>query len=278
MSAHSSPYALLSFGKSRKIERFGSVVVDRPDPVAEYSSTHSQLRVDIDATFSGSRIGQGSWEFARQLSSPRLSLPNGTSETIIELVFADGGQVGLFPEHIEVWQQACQHIKNSSTALNLFGYSGVASVALAQRGCSQVTHVDASASAIDMCKRNANLNGVTNIRTICEDVLTYLRRAKKKGETFDIVLADPPAFGRKGSKTWKLERDLSKMLMSIDDVLSESGIAYVSGHTPGFERLLQGSLAGHETLKVSSRIPLHLTCESDVLHKGTCFVIKKVNR
>jgi 23S rRNA (cytosine1962-C5)-methyltransferase len=145
----------------------------------------------------------------------------------------DFGHLGLFPEHASLWD--LMPVAKGDRVLNLFAYSGAASIALALQG-AQVCHLDASKGMVDWAKENAALNGVTNIRWIVDDVMKFLRREEKRGSSYEWILLDPPTFGRGGKgEVFKLEEEILPLLTLCKNVLSDrpKGVIF-SCHTPGF--------------------------------------------
>jgi 23S rRNA (cytosine1962-C5)-methyltransferase len=199
----------------QRLERWGDTLLIRPDIRAT-----GPRRLDAaawaaaDATFEG-RVGGGQW-IPRPGRSP--ALPDRWPIVHADLRFAVGcapsGHTGLFPEQASHWAwmaEALDGRREAPAILNLFAYTGGASVALARAG-AHVTHVDASRPAIGWAQQNAALNGVSTIRWIHEDARRFVDRERRRGRRYDGRVLDPPAFGRGPAGDWRLDRDLGALL------------------------------------------------------------------
>lgn len=221
-------YELLDFGRGRRLERFGQCVLDRPAPNADNS--RAQQSWHADWTYSGARIGGGKW-----LPSAN-DLPD---EWIVQVDdqpmhcrLGDSGRIGIYPEQIACWRWIRKRLAGARSArvLNCFAGSGGATVA-AVRADAAVTHVDAQRAAIAAARKNAGANAA---RWIPEDVTTFLRRDVRRGTQYDLVVLDPPSFGRGGRRDWRLTRDLPEVLKFVGDLLSSNAVGvWVSAHTQG---------------------------------------------
>ena len=254
----SSGYQLLDFGEGARLERWGGVVLVRPDARATGPRVGDPSAWDgADGAFEG-RIGGGRW----QLRPGRSPLPDRWTVEYDGLRFqvglAPSGHTGLFPEQAVHWAWLRQRLPKSPHSkdggqgtrpdlfrvLNLFAYTGGASVALARAG-AQVTHVDASRPAVGWAQENARLNGVSTIRWIQEDARRFVHRERRRGRRYHGLLLDPPAFGRGPAGDWQLERDLPDLLDAAAGLLEPEPAfvlinVYTGDTTPGD---LEGLLA-----------------------------------
>ena len=236
-------HTLLDSGEGRKLERFGEHILDRPDPQALWHKSASELWSTATAQYIWAEKGE------------KWSLTSGTGESWkiscgdiqLSLSIKDFKHIGIFPEHVLQWQEIQRLGKNTSglTMLNLFGYTGAASIAGALSGM-EVTHVDASKSTIATVKENVALSGLQEdaIRTITEDALKYAKRLVLRGEKFDVLVMDPPAFGRgpKG-EVWKIEEKLSELLALIPALLSpRARLVILNGYASGYSARTFGEL------------------------------------
>jgi 23S rRNA (cytosine1962-C5)-methyltransferase len=251
-------YVLLDFGDGGRLERWGDVVVARPDSRAHGPRTLAGEAWDrADATFEG-RIAAGAdggrWRTTRPLPD-RWSIIHGGIHFQVGL--APSGHTGLFPEQASHWTWMAEALRTAANrdpaepqeVLNLFAYTGGASIALARAGV-RVTHVDASRPAVGWARDNAALNGVSTIRWLHEDARRFVDREGRRGRRYDGLLLDPPAFGRGPAGDWQLERDLGGLLEAAGALLRPDPAfvlvnAYAaSSLAEGVERILAWALDG----------------------------------
>ncbi len=236
-------YELLDSGEGMKLERFGAITLARPDPEALWPKRDPKLWAKADATYERKAVS-GTWK-AKSALPKKWNIEYGG--LTLELRPTSFKHVGLFPEQLSHWQWLAQKVraaqksgKASIKALNLFAYTGGATLALATVG-AEVVHVDSSKVAIDWARQNAELSGLADapIRWIEDDVLKFLRREKKRGNTYDVILMDPPAFGHgSGATLWKIERDFYELFSLAKDVLASDAVAFiVNGYTAGYSHL-----------------------------------------
>ena len=241
-------YELLDSGDGRKLERFNTIITDRPDPQALWDKKQLTQWVDAHASFTH----DGKWK--KQSSVPDEWTVSYQGITLI-LSCGSFKHLGMFPEHAAQWNELTLLAKKypGMTVLNMFGYTGAASLAAAAAG-AQVTHVDASRQTIQVVKENTARSGLASdaIRLVCEDALKYAKRLVSRGETFDVIVMDPPAFGRgpKG-EVWKIEEKLSELIDLIPQLLSPGAHCVIlNGYAAGysartFGELLHGALGSH---------------------------------
>lgn len=219
-------YSLLDSGNRRKLERFGEVVVDRAEPKAWWSPTLDRSAWSAADARHEETGRDGRWHLKD--SCPRQWIISG-SGLALEARFMDSSkQVGVFPEQAPHWQWL-ERMRLPVTAtlrprlLNLFGYTGVASLIAARAGFA-VTHVDASKPAVGWGRRNQAASGLANlpIRWIIEDCRKFVERELRRGNRYEAILLDPPAFGRgpKGD-LWKVEEDLPGLLKAVAKLLAD---------------------------------------------------------
>jgi 23S rRNA (cytosine1962-C5)-methyltransferase len=198
-------------------------------------------------------LPQQRWEeadaiFTREPSNRWIKKTAIASPWVIEhesvrfkLMPTDFGHIGIFPEHAMLWKWFQSRIDRKSTILNLFAYTGGATLAAALKG-AEVCHVDASKAAVAWARENSMLNGLDKapIRWIVDDVIKFLKREVKRGRLYTGILLDPPTFGR-GNKgeVFKIERDLADILELCFSLLSnEAPFLILSSHTPGYTPLV----------------------------------------
>lgn len=235
----SKSYRLLDSGNQKKLEQFGEYRIIRPCAPAVWSPELPTKEWDkADALFA--REERNAWE-------NRERLPERWQMELEGLQFhlspTDFGHLGVFPEHSMAWRWMDQQIqrRDKVEVLNLFAYSGGATLAAARAGAS-VCHLDASKGMVAWARENAALNGLEDrpIRWIVDDVTKFLAREKKRGRCYDGIILDPPSFGR-GSKgeMFKIEHHIVPLLQACRDVLSDSPLfLMLSCHTPGFSPIV----------------------------------------
>lgn len=242
-------YELIDSGEGRKLERFATTILDRPDPQALWKKTDLSVWNSANARFVWAQKGER-WdtELSQEHQQWVVSCPLHTG-VVMRLLIGLGTfkHIGMFPEHMAQWQTIAQLCKKNTSlkVLNLFGYTGAASIAAAAMG-AQVTHVDASKQTIGTVKKNMQLSGLPHdaMRLITEDALRYVKRLTQRGETFDIIVMDPPAFGRgpKG-EVWKIEEKLPELLTYIPQLLSKNPVSVIlNGYAAGYSARSFGEL------------------------------------
>jgi len=248
-------YALLDSGAGEKLERFGDVVLARPDPQALWSrrlGTREWKRADL--TFVRESDRGGRWEPA---SSPvRVGWTLDFEGACFRIRPTPFKHVGLFPEQAVNWswmkaRLAC--VEEQARVLNLFGYTGAASVLAAQWG-AEVTHVDAAKNVLAWTQENARLSGLGEraLRLVLEDGLAFARREARRGARYHGILLDPPHYGRgpKGEK-WQFETGLAPLFEACRKLLAERSFLILSSYAIGYSALafenLLGELEGGET-------------------------------
>jgi 23S rRNA (cytosine1962-C5)-methyltransferase len=231
-------YELLDSGENSKLERFGEVILARPETEALWKKMQPQLweRAHAEFAFEGSK---GMWKIHGSVPDS-WNMTWGDARAILKLT--NFKHTGIFPEQVPNWEWTHSHIKKleNPQVLNLFGYTGIASIIAAQAGAF-VTHVDASKQSLDWAHENARLSGLgeDRIRWIFDDALAFARREVRRGAIYDGIILDPPAFGR-GAKgeVWKIEDTLSELLEQLQLLLSKKSGAlfllngYAAGYSP----------------------------------------------
>jgi 23S rRNA (cytosine1962-C5)-methyltransferase len=240
----SEKYSLVDSGDQQKLERFGDVLIARPCSQALWHPALPKLEWDkADAHFS--RDGGNAWNFKRKLPDSWFSEVEGVRFKISP---TDFGHLGVFPEHSLLWnsmREAIRTRKEPPHILNLFAYSGGATLAAASAG-ARVCHVDASKGMVAWARENAQLNSLASapIRWIVDDVTKFLTREIKRGVRYDGIILDPPSFGR-GSRgeVFKIEKDIHDLLHLCRQLLTEHPLFLMfTTHTPGMTPLVMNHL------------------------------------
>jgi 23S rRNA (cytosine1962-C5)-methyltransferase len=214
-------YELLDSGDGQKLERFGKYIFSRPEsqamwsrvlPASEWNNAHAVFQP------SGEESG-GHWDFKKRVDEKWVMsypLPQ-LSEIKFSAMTTPGRHLGVFPEVASHWDFMADTIRKAGrqpNILNLFGYTGLASLAAAAAGAS-VTHVDASKKSVTWARENQELSGLKEkpIRWVVEDAVKYVQREEKRGVKYDGIILDPPKFGRgpKG-EIWEVYKSLPNLL------------------------------------------------------------------
>ena len=240
-------YTLVDSGHQSKLERLGDFLIVRPCSQAVWHSTLNQQAWNrADALFNREPTPQ--WVKVRPLPGSWVIEWEGVK---FKIAPTDFGHLGIFPEHSLLWKWMQGKICREANVLNLFAYSGGATLAAAQAG-AKVCHVDASKAIVAWARENAVLNGLekTPIRWIVDDVIKFLQREIRRGVKYDGIILDPPSFGR-GNKgeIFKIERDLLAILEHCRQLLSKTPLFMIlSSHTPGYTPIVMQHLI-HQTTK-----------------------------
>src|SRR3989344_3602723 len=254
----SAGYELIDSGGEEKLERFGDVTLARPDPQALWEKKLATSQWDL-ASGKYIRDGkEGKWE--SQTLPKEWQVDFGGLKFLIKPTSFK--HTGLFPEQLSNWQWAGEILQKAAqkkvlgsaspqpdhfseplsapSVLNIFGYTGGATLAAAQAGAS-VTHVDASKTAVAWARENAKLSGLEDkpIRWITDDAITFLKRETKRGVKYDAVVMDPPAFGHgPDGEVWKFEENFLELLTLVGQLLSDKPLfVLVNGYAAGYSPL-----------------------------------------
>ncbi len=230
-------YALIDSGNGRKLERFGEILVDRPSGQAAWKP---RLPDKVWQRAHGRFVREGGNEWVKQ------QMPDEWETTLdgLRLVThpTDFGHLGLFPEHLHAWRwmvDAIERSKRPLNVLNLFAYTGAATLAAARAG-AEVCHLDAARKINDWARDNAKLNGLDAkpIRWIADDVIKFLRRETRRDRRYDGFILDPPNYGRgpKG-EVFKIELDLREVLQLCRQLMTPKPrfvilTCHAQGYTP----------------------------------------------
>ena len=225
-------YALVDSGEGLKLERYGPFHIVRPEPQAMWRRRRPETDWEnADAVFTGGKDEEsdGRWRFRKPLPE---SWPMRFGNVRFSGRFTNFRHVGVFPEQAAHWTWMQQLIGNAhrrAKVLNLFGYTGIASLIAAEAG-AEVTHLDGSKKAIAWARENQSVSQMDAlpIRWICDDAMKFVRREERRGNRYDGIILDPPKFGRgpKG-EVWDLFLDLSEMLQVCRTLLSDNPLFLV---------------------------------------------------
>ncbi len=222
-------YELIDSGNRLKLERFGSYTLIRPEPQAIWKpALKDNIWGKADALFHQGKVETADrWE-KRNNNIPQ-TWPLSYKHLRFYSRFTTFKHMGFFPEQASYWDIISSNLEKTNNKqariLNLFGYSGLASLAASAAGAGEVIHVDASKNAIAWSMDNQRLSGLRDkkIRYIVEDVRKFIRREFRRGKRYEGIIADPPVFGRgPQGEIWKLEDSLEELVNDCVDILSDN--------------------------------------------------------
>ena len=229
-------YEVIDTSDGEKLERWGDYILVRPDPQVIWHTPKKDKRWNkLNGHYYRSKKGGGQWDF--------FDLPEQWSINYKELTFNlkpfSFKHTGLFPEQATNWDWCSEKIKNAGRpikVLNLFAYTGGATLAAANAGAS-VTHVDASKGMVTWAKENAVSSGLKDapIRWLVDDCTKFVKREIRRGNKYDAIIMDPPSYGRgPGGEIWKIEDSIYDFVKLCTEVLSDDPLFYlINSYTTG---------------------------------------------
>lgn len=231
-------YKILDLKDGKKLESWNGIILDRPDPEVIWPSVNNEDWSKAQAKYDRSESGGGSWSSKQVPSSWQIHYKNLT----FNLKLMGFKHTGLFPEQAYNWNILMDRIKTSNRpikVLNLFAYTGAASVACLSAGAS-VVHVDSSRGMVDWAKENVKSSGLEDkpIRYIVDDVKKFVKREIRRGNKYDIILMDPPSFGRgSNGEVWSIEKDLYPLVEDCTLLLSDAPLMFIiNSYTTGLSQ------------------------------------------
>jgi 23S rRNA (cytosine1962-C5)-methyltransferase len=253
-------YELLDTGGGEKLERWGTYVLRRPDPQIIWPlEKEGGQWLKADAHYHRSTSGGGQWDFRTDL--PERWTISYDSRLKFYIKPTGFKHTGLFPEQAVNWKWMMDKIEGAGRpikVLNLFAYTGGASVACAAAG-AEVCHVDASKGVVQWAKENLHLSGLGTrpVRFITDDVFKFVQREQRRGSKYDAIIMDPPSYGRgPNGETWKLEDDLFPFIQTCMSILSDTPLfLLINSYTTGISStVLQNILTMAMKLKFGGTI------------------------
>ena len=246
-------FEVISASNGKKLEKWGNFILSRPDPQVIWHSPQNPAWATADAEYSRSETGGGSWSFRKNIPQNWTISYNSLKFKVSPTGFK---HTGLFPEQAVNWDFMQDKIKRSSRklrVLNLFAYTGGATLACAKAGAS-VCHVDASKGMVSWARDNARLSGLEDrpIRWIVDDCKKFVEREIRRGNHYDGIIMDPPSYGRgPGGEVWKLEESINELINLTAQLLSDEPLFFlVNSYTTGLSPLTMSYLL---ELKVRAR-------------------------
>lgn len=250
-------YTLLDCSDGERLERWGKHILIRPDPQVIWKNCRKDpLWKKADARYSRSSSGGGSWSEHNLPESWNI----GVGDYRFKIKPMGFKHTGLFPEQAANWEWFSQKIRQAGRpirVLNLFAYTGGATVAAAKAGAS-VCHVDAAKNMVNQAKENARLSGLEDapIRYIVDDCSKFVAREIRRGNRYDAIIMDPPSYGRgPGGETWRLEDQIHGFLSQVMEVLSDDPLfVLVNSYTTGLSAGTMGYLLQRESARLGGKV------------------------
>lgn len=263
-------YEIISMSNGYKYERWGKYYLKRPDPLVIWPDNED---IKVDAEYTRSNTGGGEWKVYSKMPS---SWQVRYEDMVFNLKLMGFKHTGLFPEQAYNWNIIRETIRKANrkvNVLNLFAYTGGASIAALMEHAN-VTHVDSSRGMIDWAKENVIANHLDgeNIKFYIDDVKKLVKRELRRGNKYDIIIMDPPSFGR-GAKNevWQVSKDLYNLILDCSNLLSDDALLFiVNTYTEGLSKTVienilkktikrKGTVVGTE-LGIEARNGLVLPC------------------
>ena len=238
-------YGLVDSGNGHKLERYGSYRIVRPEPQAMWEPASADWQFDAEFVPGADEDGGGRWVFETPV--PREGWPLAWDDLTFTAQTTPFRHLAFFPDMMPVWAWSRERIggRDGAACLNLFGYTGVGSLALASHGAA-VTHVDASKKSVEAAKANAALSGVSDkpLRWIVDDAAKFTAREVRRGKHYDGIVLDPPKYGRGPTgEVWQLERDLAPLLADVRQLVDgESAFVFLTVYAIRLSALAIGEL------------------------------------
>ena len=239
-------YTVLATGDGEKLEKWGDYTLLRPDPqVIWHAKKPLRSYEGIDAIYERSQTGGGMWKYKRNIPSEFVVSWRDLKFSLKLMGFK---HTGLFPEQAVNWDRMMNLISNAGrpiSVLNLFGYTGAASVACLKAGAS-VCHVDSAKAMVERAGDNVRLSGLDNngMRYIIDDCFKFCQREIRRGRKYDAIIFDPPSFGRgPNGEKWKIEEGVSELVELVAGLLSEQPLfVCLNSYTTGLQPTVMANI------------------------------------
>ncbi len=238
-------YSIIATGDGYKLERWKNVYLLRPDPQVIWSASIDMWHYPaLNAVYKRSSKGGGEWEFLKPMPAEWEIAYGDLQFKIKPMGFK---HTGLFPEQAVNWDYMASLIRNAGRpikVLNLFAYTGGATVACAKAG-AEVTHVDAAKGMVERAGENARLSGIeSGIRYIVDDCEKFVRREIRRGNRYDAIIMDPPSYGRgPNGEMWKIEEKLYAFVRLCKEVLSDRPLfVLINSYTTGLQPMVLSNI------------------------------------
>lgn len=245
-------YELMDCGDFEKLERFGKYITIRPEPQAVWSKIYSNIEWEKVAhvKFIPRSSSSGDWKKLKQMPDQweikyEVKSQKSTSEIVFRLGLTSFKHVGIFPEQAVNWDKIYSFLspKTKAKFLNLFAYTGGASIAARAAG-ADVTHVDSIRQVVTWANENMQKSNLDNIRWLVDDALKFVKKEQRRGNLYQGIILDPPAFGHgPNGEKWKLEDNIAEMISSVLHILDpKEHLLILNAYSLGFSSLVPENL------------------------------------
>lgn len=239
-------YKVIATGDGEKLEKWGDITLLRPDPqVIWHAKTPIASFKGVDAVYERSRTGGGMWKYNRNVPS---EFTISWRDLTFSLKLMGFKHTGLFPEQAVNWDRMMKLISGAGreiSVLNLFGYTGAASVACLKAG-AKVCHVDSAKAMVERAGENVRLSGLDNsgMRYIIDDCFKFCQREIRRGKKYDAIILDPPSFGRgPNGEKWKIEEGISELCELVAKLLSDNPLfVCLNSYTTGLQPTVMANI------------------------------------
>lgn len=239
-------YKVIATGDGEKLEKWGDITLLRPDPqVIWHAKTPLASFKGVDAVYERSRTGGGMWQYNRNVPS---EFTISWRDLTFSLKLMGFKHTGLFPEQAVNWDRMMKLISGAGreiSVLNLFGYTGAASVACLKAG-AKVCHVDSAKAMVERAGENVRLSGLDNsgMRYIIDDCFKFCQREIRRGKKYDAIILDPPSFGRgPNGEKWKIEEGISELCELVAKLLSGNPLfVCLNSYTTGLQPTVMANI------------------------------------
>ena len=240
-------YACLDAGNGEKLEKWKNIVLRRPDPQAIWPVKYDSQWKNPDAVYHRSNKGGGQWEYRTQLPQEWTIDYKNLTFKVSPTGFK---HTGIFPEQAVNWDWMMDlisaHKNENIRILNLFAYTGGATMACSAAGAAEVVHVDASKGMVQWAKENRDLSHLENnkIRFIVDDCMKFVEREKRRGHTYHGILMDPPSYGRgPNGEMWTFEKEITDLIHAALEILDDHALFFlINSYTTGFSSIVLDDL------------------------------------
>jgi 23S rRNA (cytosine1962-C5)-methyltransferase len=259
---HWQDYELIDCGDFEKLERFGKYITIRPEPQAVWKKKYSEAEWEKQAhvKFVSKSSSSGEWKALKKMPEQwTITYPLGNKEITLRLGLTSFKHVGVFPEQACNWDVIFDYLSplDKPKFLNLFAYTGGASIAARAAG-ADVTHVDSIKQVVNWANENMQKSNLDNIRWMIDDALKFVKKEQRRGNLYQGIILDPPAFGHgPNGEKWKLEDNILEMIDSVLQILDpKQHLLILNAYSLGFSALVPQNLLEPFATKHASNLSI----------------------